>query len=56
MKLKLFPKNLRESVHNKLNQNLVIESVLEIGFEAALSSKTNVLIVPEENLSVFETF
>ena len=44
-KLKPFSRELRQGTQKKLNQNLVIESFLEIGFEATLSSETNVLCI-----------
>ena len=34
---------MRQTVQNYLNENLVISNFLENGFEANLSSKTNVL-------------
>ena len=51
--LKSFSGEVRESFQNYLNQNLVIGSFLEIGFEATLSSKTNVLSVGKEHFQVF---
>ena len=47
---------VRQRVQNVLNQNLVIRSFLENGFEAALSSETNVLSVSKYLFSVFCTF
>ena len=55
-KLKPFSGKVRQSVQNYLNQNLVIGSFLENGFEATLSSKTNVLSVWKEHFSVFCKF
>ena len=40
---KPFSGKVRRSVQNYLNQNLVIENFLENGFQATLSSKTNVV-------------
>ena len=51
-KLKPFSGKVRQSFQNYLNQNLVIGSFLENGFEATLSSKTNVLSVWKEHFSV----
>ena len=56
MKLKLLSGKVRQSVQNYLNQNLVIGSFLENGFEAILSSRTNVLSVWKEHFSVFCKF
>ena len=55
-KLKPFSGEVRQSVQNYLNQNLVIRSFLENGFEVTLSSKTNVLSVWREHFSVFCRF
>ena len=55
-KLKPFSGKVRQSVQNYLNQNLVIGSFLENGFEATLSSKTNVVSVWSEHFSVFCKF
>ena len=44
-KLKPFSGKVTQSVHNYLNQNLVVRRFLENGFEATLSSKMNVLSV-----------
>ena len=44
-KLKPLLGKVKQSIQNYLNQNLVIESFLENGFEATLSSKTNVVSV-----------
>ena len=44
-KLKLFSGRVKKSIQNYLNHNLVIESFLENGLEATLSSKTNVLSI-----------
>ena len=42
-----------QSVQNYLNQNLVIRSLLRHGFEAALSSKTNVFSLWKKHFSNF---
>ena len=55
-KLKLISGKVRQSVQNYLNQNFVIESFLENGFEATLSSKRNVLSVWKGHFSVFCKF
>ena len=55
-KLKPFSRKERQSVQDYLNQNLVIGSFLENGFEATLSSKTNVVSVWKEHFSVFCKF
>ena len=55
-KLKPFSGKVRQSIQNYLNQNLVIRSFLENGFEVTLSSKTNVLSVWREYFSVFCRF
>ena len=55
-KLKPFSWKVRPSVQNYLNRNLVIGSFLENGFEATLSSKTNVVSVWKEHFSVFCKF
>ena len=55
-KLKPFSGKVRQSVQNYLNQNLVIESFLENGFEATFSSKMNVLSVWKEHVLVFCKF
>ena len=52
-KLKPFSGKVRQSVPNYLNQNFVIRSFLENGFEATLSSKRNVLSVWKGHFSVF---
>ena len=52
-KLRLFSGKLKQSVQSYLNQNLVIGSFLENGFEATLSSKRNVLSVWKGAFSVF---
>ena len=44
-KLKPLLGKVKQSIQNYLNQNLVIETFLENGFEATLSSKTNVVSV-----------
>ena len=46
----------RQSEANYLNQDLVIGSFLENGFEATLSSKANVLSVLKGHVSVFCKF
>ena len=56
MKLKPFSGKVKQNVQNYLNQNLVIGSFLENGFEATLSSKTNVVSVWKEHFSVFCKF
>ena len=56
MKLKPFYGKVRQSAQNYLNQNLVIGSFLENGFEATLSSKINVVTVWKEHFSVFCKF
>ena len=43
--MKLFSGKVRQSRVNYLDQNLVVGSFLENGFEATLSSKSNVLSV-----------
>ena len=55
-KLKPFSGKVRQSVQNYLNQNLVIGSFLENGFETNLNSKTNVLNVCKRHFSVFCKF
>ena len=55
-KLKPFSGKVRESVQNYLNQNLGVGSFLENGFEAILSSKTNVLSVWKKHFSIFCKF
>ena len=55
-KLKPFSRKVTQSFQNYLNQNLVIGSFLENGFEATLSSKTNVLSVWKKHFSVFCKF
>ena len=52
-KLKPFSGKVRQSVQNYLNQNSVVGSLLENGFEATLSSKANVLSVWKNHISVF---
>ena len=47
---------VRQDLQNNLNQNLAIGSFLENGFEATLSSKTNVVSVWKEHFSVFCKF
>ena len=55
-KLKPFSGKVRQSIQNYLNQNLVIGSFLENGFEATLSSKTNVVSVWKVHFAVFCKF
>ena len=55
-KLKPFFGKVRQSVQIYLNQNLVIGSFLENGFEATLRSKMNVLSVWKKHFSVFCEF
>ena len=56
MKLKPFYGKVKQSIQSYLNQNLVIGSFLENGFEATLSWKTNVVSVWKEHFSVFCKF
>ena len=56
MKLKPFSGKLSQSVQNCLNQNSVVGSLLENGFEANLRSKANVLSVWKNHISVFCKF
>ena len=56
MKLKPFSGKVRQGVQNYLNQISVVGSFLEIGFEATLSSKTNVLSVWKNHISTFWKF
>ena len=55
-KLKPFSGKVRQSIQNYWNQNLIIGSFLENGFEATLSSKTNVVSVWKVHFSVFCKF
>ena len=55
-KLKPFSRKERKSVQDYLNQNLVLGSLLENGFEATLSSKRNVVSVWKGYFSVFCRF
>ena len=55
-KLKPFSGKWKQSLQIYLNQNLGIRTFLENGFEAALSSKTNVVSVWKEHFSVFWKF
>ena len=55
-KLKPFSGKERQSVQNYWNQNLVIGSFLENGFDATLSSKANVVSVWKVHFSVFCKF
>ena len=55
-KLKPFSGKVRQSAQNYLNRNLVVGSILENGFGATLSSKTNVLSVSKRHFSVFCKF
>ena len=52
-KLKSLSGKVKQSVRNYLNQNLVIERFLENGFEASLSSKTNVVSVSKRRFPIF---
>ena len=52
-KLKPLSREMRQSVQNYLNQNLVIGSFLENGFEATLGSKTNMSWAFERNIFQF---
>ena len=54
--LKPFSGKVRQIVQDCLNQNLVIGSFLGNGFEATLSSETNVSRVWKEHISVFCKF
>ena len=56
MKLKPFSGKVRQGVQNYLNQISVVGSFLEIGFEATLSSKTNVLSIWKQYFSIFCKF
>ena len=47
---------MRQSKANYLNQDLVIGSFLENGFQATLSSKMNILSVWKEHVCVFRNF
>ena len=55
-KLKPFSRRVKQSVQNYLNQNLVIGSFVEKGFEATLSSKINALSIWKGHFSVFRKF
>ena len=55
-KLKPFSRKVTQSVQNYLNKNLGAGSFLENGFEATLSSKTNVLRVWKRHFSIFCKF
>ena len=55
-KSKPFSGKVRQSVQNYLNQNLVVRSFLENGFEATLSSKANVVSVWKGHFQFFENF
>ena len=55
-KLKSFCRKLRQIVQNYSNQNLVIGMFLDNGFEANLSSKTNILCVWREYFQFFAQF
>ena len=55
-KLKPFSRKVRQSVQNYLNQNSVVGSLLENGFEATLSSKANVLSVWKNHIPNFGKF
>ena len=52
-KLKPFSGKVRQSIQNYLNQNLVIGSFLENGFEATLTSKTSVVSAWKEHFFLF---
>ena len=52
-KLKPFARKVRQSFQNYLNQNLVIGSFLENGFEATFISKRNVLSVWKKDFQFF---
>ena len=52
-KLKPFSGKVRQSVQNYLNQNSVVGNSLENGFEATLSSKTNVLSLWKKHFAIF---
>ena len=52
-KLKLFSEKVTRSVQNYLNQSFIIGSFLENGFEATLSSKTNLMSVWKGHFSIF---
>ena len=54
--MKPFSGKVRQSVENYLNENMDIGSFLENGFEATLSSETNVLSVWKGHFSVFCKF
>ena len=54
--LKPFSGKVRQSAQNYLNQKSVVGSFLENGFEATLSSKTNVLTVWKKHFSMFWKF
>ena len=54
--MKPFSEKVKQSVQNYWNQNLVIGRFLENGFEATLSSKTNVVSVWKDHFSVFANF
>ena len=55
-KLKPFREKVSQSVQNYLNQNLVIGSCLENGFEATLRSKMNVVSISKGRFSFFCKF
>ena len=55
-KLKPFSWKVRENTQDRLNQNLVIGSFLENGFESTLSSKMSVVSAWKEYFSVFCKF
>ena len=55
-KLKAFSGKVRQSVQVCLNQTLVIGTILENGFAATSSSKTNVVNFLSEYFSVFSSF
>ena len=51
-KLELFSGKVKQCVQKYLNQNSVVGSLLENGFEATLSSKANVLSLWKSHISV----
>ena len=55
-KLKSFSWKVSQNIRNCVNQNLVIGSTIENAFEATLTSKTNVLSIPNGHFSVFLKF
>ena len=55
-KLKQFSGKLRQSPQSWLNQNLVVGTFSQNGFEVTLSSKTNVIRILKWHFSVFANF